>query len=109
METIDSKSTSLLSQKDPEYAQGRFLHSTSTLRVFRVRLTVSSINLAYAELYIIIAGMVLKYDVYDETTNQKTPTLALFDTTRERDIDMEFDLIVPFPQRESKGVRVIVR
>ena len=103
------KSTSLLSQKDPEYAPGRFFHPTSTLRVSRAGLTVSSMNLAYAELYIIIAGMVRKYDIYDEKADQKTPTLALFDTTRERDMDMEYELLVPFPQRESKGIRVIVR
>ena len=73
------------------------------------RLTVPSMNLAYAELYIILAGVVRRYDLYDEVAKQNTPTLALYDTTRERDVDIAFDLLAPFPSRESKGIRVIVR
>ena len=72
-------------------------------------LTTSSINLAYAELYIILAGVFRRYDLYDEAAKQKMPTLALFETTRERDVDIAFDLLVPFPTRGSKGVRAIVR
>lgn len=70
---------------------------------------ISSINLAYAELYIILAGVFRRYDLYDEAANQKAPTLALYDTTRERDVDIAFDLCVPFPTRESKGIRASVR
>lgn len=69
----------------------------------------SSINLAYAELYIIVAGIFRKYDLYDGAAEQKTPTLTLFDTTRERDVDMAFDFLALFPMKESKGVRVVVR
>ncbi len=76
---------------------------------FMISLTTSSINLAYAELYIILAGVFRRYDLYDGASKQKTPTLILFETTRERDVDIEFDLMVPFPKRDSKGIRVIVR
>ncbi|RFU78092.1 cytochrome p450 [Trichoderma arundinaceum] len=44
-------------------------------------------HLAYSELYIILAGLFRKYDLYDGTGRQKTPTLDLYDTLRERDID----------------------
>ena len=67
------------------------------------------INLAYAELYIVIAGVFQKYDLYNETIEQKTPTLALYDTTRERDVNMEHDFFLAFPKEESKGVRVKIR
>ncbi len=76
---------------------------------FVFSLTSSSINLAYAELYIILAGVFRRYDLYDGAIKQKTPTLILFETTRERDVDIEFDLMVPFPKRDSKGIRAIVR
>ena len=79
------------------------------MRAMYVCSNKSSINLAYAELYIIIAGVVRKYDLYDRAAMQKTPTLALFETTRERDVDIAFDLLVPFPTRGSKGIRAVVR
>lgn len=69
----------------------------------------ASINLAYAELHIILAGIFRRYDLYDGAAKQKIPTLALFDTTKERDVDIAFDFLVPFPARESKGIRAIVR
>jgi hypothetical protein len=101
-----SKSTFSLSPKERESVQGRFTVIASLLRA---QLTKTSINLAYAELYIILAGIFRKYDMYEGSGEQKTPTLALYETNRERDVDMAFDLIVPFPSRESKGVRAIVR
>lgn len=66
-------------------------------------------NLAYAELYLILAGIFRKYDLYDGTGNQKSPTLALYNTIRERDVDAVIDLVVPFPAKGSKGVRLAVR
>ena len=67
------------------------------------------INLVYAELYIVIAGVFRRYDLYDAAIEQNGPTLALYDTTRERDVDMEHDFLIAFPNEESKGVRVKVR
>lgn len=56
-----------------------------------------------------IAGVFRKYDLYDGTGTQKGPTLELFDTTRERDVDMYADMIVPFPVPGSRGVRIALR
>lgn len=69
----------------------------------------AGINLAYAELYIILAGIFRKYDLYDAAAAQDTPTMELFETTRERDVDMEADFLAAWPSRESKGIRVVVR
>ena len=66
-------------------------------------------NLAYAELYIVIAGIFRKYDVFNGAIEQKTPTLALYETTRENDVNMEHDFLIAFPKEGSKGVRVRVR
>ncbi|KAJ5086802.1 hypothetical protein NUU61_008109 [Penicillium alfredii] len=59
-------------------------------------------NLAYAELYIVLAGIFRKYDLDDGSGKQIGPTLALYDTTRERDVDAVIDLLVPFPAEGSK-------
>ena len=37
------------------------------------------------------------------------PTLELYDTVRERDVDMNFDYIVPFPAKGSKSVQILAR
>lgn len=76
----------------------------STLIISCVR-----INLAYQELYLVTAAVFRKYDLYDGTGTQHGPTLALYETTRERDVDMAHDFVVPFPTRGSKGVRVLIR
>ena len=70
---------------------------------------ISSINLAYAEIYVILAGIFRKYDRYDGASEQKTPTLALFETTRERDVDIEYDFLIGVPRSGNQGVRVLVR
>lgn len=56
-----------------------------------------------------IAGLFRKYDVYDSAIKQKTPTLALYETTREQDVDVEYDYQVPFPKSENRGVRLMIR
>ena len=56
-----------------------------------------------------LAGVFRKYDLYDDTVKQTRPTLALYETTRERDVNMEHDFLIPFPEQESKGIRVRVR
>jgi len=65
-------------------------------------------NLAYAELFIVIAGIFRKYDRYDGTGRQNGPTLELYESTRE-DVDMVSDFAVPFIKQGRRGVRVIVR
>jgi cytochrome P450 len=54
------------------------------------------LNLAMAELYIVLGSMFRKFD------------FDLYDTTRERDIDVVRDCFVGEPCRDSVGVRVKV-
>lgn len=57
-----------------------------------------------------IAAIFRKYDLYDEGKGtEQGPTLALYDTTRERDVDMTSDFVIPYPVRGSKGVRLLIR
>ena len=63
-------------------------------------------NFARQSMFIILATIIHKYDLY---VGQKGPTLELYDTTRERDIDVNRDMIIPFPARGSLGLRVKVR
>ena len=65
-------------------------------------------NLAYQELYFVLASIFRRYDVYDETAEEQGPTLQLYDTVRERDIDMAADLGAPFPKVGSQGLRIKV-
>ena len=67
------------------------------------------INLAYSELYVLLGGIIRRYDLYDGTDTQTSPTLALHDTTWEKDIKVRYDCLVPFPTKGSKGVQVKVR
>jgi hypothetical protein len=65
-------------------------------------------NLAYSELYMLLAGIFRKYDLYDGTGKQAGPTLELYQTTRE-DVDMGADSLTLILKEGSVGVRVIVR
>ena len=66
-------------------------------------------NLAYAELYVLLAGIFRRYEIFDGTGEQTAPTLALYDVVKERDVDVKYDYQVPFPEKKSKGIRVKVR
>jgi hypothetical protein len=69
-------------------------------------------NLAYAEMHIIIAGIFRKYDSYNESEREgKTNSLMSFELVeKSRDVvDMAADFAVPFTKAGTKGVRVIVR
>jgi hypothetical protein len=75
----------------------------------RADIVPCSINLAYQELYLVLAAIFRKYDLYDNIAGGKQgPTLALYDTLRERDVDMMADMAVPMPALGSKGVRIQV-
>ena len=54
--------------------------------------------------------MFRKYDLYDKTAREKEqgPTLMLYDTVRERDIDLDADLGGPWPKPGSQGLRIKV-
>jgi hypothetical protein len=77
----------------------------------RQRLTrrETQINLAHQELQIVLAGVFRKYDLYDGTGRQKGPTLELFETTREHDVDMAADFVSAAIRADSVGVRVLIR
>ena len=63
-------------------------------------------TLARREMAIILASLFLRYDLY---RGQEGPTLELYDTTRERDIDANSDYIIPVPAKGSQGLRVKIR
>ncbi|KAI9148341.1 N-acetyltryptophan 6-hydroxylase ivoC [Paramyrothecium foliicola] len=63
-------------------------------------------NFARREVFIILATIIRKYDLY---RGQEGPTMELYDTTRERDIDVNRDMIIPFAAAGSHGLRVRVR
>ena len=64
-------------------------------------------NLAYQELYIVLAGIFRRYDLYDPSKGKEQgPALALHDTYRERDVDMAADLAVPAPTAGSLGIQI---
>lgn len=54
-------------------------------------------NLAQAEIYMALAAVFRRFD------------FELYETDRERDIDVKYDYITPKPSRESKGLRVLVK
>lgn len=62
--------------------------------------------LARHEMTMTLASLLLKYDIY---RGQEGPTLELYDTIRERDIDANRDYILPQPAEGSRGLRVRVR
>jgi hypothetical protein len=62
--------------------------------------------LARREMAMSLASIFTKYDLY---RGQPGPTLELYDTERERDIDAHADYIIPVPAKGSKGVQVKVR
>jgi hypothetical protein len=53
--------------------------------------------------------LLVKYDVYEEGTEKMGPTLQVFDTFKERDIDTNGEFIIPAPAKESKGLRMVAR
>lgn len=66
----------------------------------------SSMNLARREIAVVIATIFRRYDVYK---GQEGRTLELYDTERSRDIDANYDMIIPVPAKGSKGLRVRIR
>ena len=53
-------------------------------------------NLAYMELYVSLATLFRRHE------------LELFETDRS-DVDFIFDIVVPMPRKDTKGVRVLVK
>ncbi|KIV81137.1 hypothetical protein PV11_08581 [Exophiala sideris] len=64
------------------------------------------INLAYAQLYLCVAGIFRRYG--GPGNLGPSGYFELFETTHE-DVEIQYDLFVPFPKKGSKGVRVLVK
>src|SRR5450432_871025 len=69
-------------------------------------LTTEQMNLAYQELYLILAGIFRRYNLYDGNGRQKVSTMELYCTSRE-DIDFVSDFLTPGVKEGSEGVRVL--
>ncbi|USP82213.1 Cytochrome P450 [Curvularia clavata] len=67
------------------------------------------INLAKREISVLLAALLVKYDVYEEGKEKMGPTLQVFDTSKERDIDTNGEFIIPAPAKGSKGLRMVAR
>jgi len=63
-------------------------------------------NFARREIDIILVTILNRYDLYRD---QKGRTLKLYDTIRERNIDVNSETIVPMPVKESRELRVKMR
>ncbi|KAI0896800.1 cytochrome P450 [Annulohypoxylon nitens] len=61
---------------------------------------------ARREMSMILAAILKRYDIY---RGQDGPTLELYDTIRERDIDANSEMIIPMPAKGSHGLRVRFR
>ena len=67
-------------------------------------LTFHRINLAYQELYLVLASIFRIYNNSDTAS----PRLEIYDTLRERDIDTAADMGIQFAKPGSLGLRVRV-
>ncbi|KAG6997607.1 hypothetical protein G7Y79_00039g075690 [Physcia stellaris] len=65
--------------------------------------TLDRINLAYQELHLVLASI---FRIFND--EEGGPKFELYDTTRERDIDMDADLGGPYAKPGSLGLRVRV-
>ncbi|KAL8841191.1 MAG: hypothetical protein Q9170_001045 [Blastenia crenularia] len=62
-------------------------------------------NFARREMSMVLATILNRYDLYG---GQEGRTLELYDTTRERDIVANHEMIIPMPAKGSHGLRVKV-
>ncbi|KAI0854609.1 cytochrome P450 [Xylaria cubensis] len=62
--------------------------------------------IARCEISMMLATILLHYEIY---IGQPGPTLELYDTVRERDVDANSEMIIPMPAKGSRGVRVRIR
>ncbi|EXJ81909.1 hypothetical protein A1O1_07976 [Capronia coronata CBS 617.96] len=65
------------------------------------------INLAYAELYVMLAKLFRIYGSQDVKFDGDVGRLELFETTL-KDVQIAEDRFIPLPHRDSKGVRIVV-
>ncbi|KAI1424146.1 cytochrome P450 [Xylaria sp. FL1777] len=63
-------------------------------------------GIARCEISLMLATILRHYEIY---IGQPGPTLELYDTIRERDIDANSEMIIPMPAKGSRGLRVRIR
>ncbi|KAK0102780.1 hypothetical protein ONS95_006377 [Cadophora gregata] len=93
-----------------EFQPSRWLNNKS-LEKYLVSFSKGSrqcvgINLAYAELYLCLSALVVRYGGAADGTGNGGPKMRLFETGRE-DVEMQRDLFIPGVKAGSKGVRVV--
>lgn len=64
-------------------------------------------QLAFAEMYLIVAAMWRRYGTFEER-GEEGEWMGLFETTYARDVEMVRDAFVPYPRKETRGIRVVV-
>ena len=65
------------------------------------------INFEYSELYLTLAWIFKKFNLYDGNEKQSSPSVELLEADRE-DVDMAFDILIHFRKQGSLGVRLRV-
>jgi len=65
-------------------------------------------NLAYAELYLVLSGLWRRYGGPETEDEDGSGWMELYETDR-RDVEMEYDLFVPYGKKESQGIRVVIK
>ncbi|KAJ5427840.1 hypothetical protein N7491_008282, partial [Penicillium cf. griseofulvum] len=97
--------------KDPyEFHPQRWIDNPQLARAFlgfsRGTRSCVGMNLARREMAIVLGTLFRRYDLYHRKPGR---TLELCDTERARDVDANFDMIIPVPAKGSKGVRIRIR
>ena len=64
-------------------------------------------NLAYAELYLVLSGVWRRFGGPETEKKDAGGWMELYQTDK-TDVEMEYDLFVPYAKKDSKGIRVIV-
>ena len=65
-------------------------------------------QLAYAELYMVLSGVWRRFGGPETRGDQVSGRMELFETDK-RDVEMEYDLFVPYGRRDSKGIRILIK
>ena len=70
-------------------------------------------QLAYAELHLVLSGVWRRFGGPPATDSGPIPQgyggrMELFETDK-RDIEMEYDLFVPYGKKDSQGIRIVIK
>ena len=70
-------------------------------------------QLAYAELYLMLSGLWRRFGGPPGTDSGPIPEgcggrMEMFETDK-RDVEMEYDLFVPYGKKDSQGIRIVLK